>query len=390
MITTRLSVQRGLAALLTMVAVLAWSAPALADDIRAKQWHLTYLRIAEAQRISQGEGVTVGLIDTGVNAAHPDLAGNVLAGTDFYRPPGDGLTDRAGHGTAMAGLIAAHGHDGGGALGIAPKAKILSVTAGGGFIVESTTAVAQGIQWAIQHGATVLCVAFGGNDEPLLEAAVKAAAQADVVVVAAAGNLPEDDQGLRFPAGYPGVVAAAGIDKDGNHAAISVEGKGVVLSAPAQDITSTAAGGAYGLGVGTSDSTAIIAGVAALIRAKFPKLSAPEVVRRMTATAVDKGAPGLDNTYGYGVVDPVAALTKTVGPAPSPTVSSVKPIKPPGGGHAQPQTPSQAAVLVAVAAVVLVAAVLVTVVVIAVLLRKRATRRRRRSDPSRWPPYMSS
>jgi subtilisin family serine protease len=120
---------------------------------------------------------------------------------------------------------------------------------------------------------------------------------------------------------YPGVVAAVGVDKSGQRAAISVAGPQAVLAAPAVDIVSTNTGGGYRIGTGTSDATAIIAGVAALVRSKFPQLSAREVIHRMTATAIDKGKPGRDDEYGYGIVNPVGALTADVPPlteSPSP------------------------------------------------------------------------
>jgi subtilisin family serine protease len=145
------------------------------------------------------------------------------------------------------------------------------------------------------------------------------------VVVAAVGNAPEVSQ-VVYPAAYPGVVAVAGVDKDGNHAGFSVTGPEVVLSAPAVAMKSTGPGGQYRTGTGgTSDATAIVAGAAALVRAKFPSLSAVEVIHRLTATAIDKGPRGRDDQYGYGIVNLVGALTADVPPlrpSSSPTPST--------------------------------------------------------------------
>ncbi|MEU0552611.1 S8 family serine peptidase [Dactylosporangium sp. NPDC006015] len=288
-------------------------APAVADSIRDRQWHLAVLRIAQAQQLSTGAGVLVAVPDTGVDDRHGELAGAVVPGKVFgEQAKGDGKADTDGHGTAMAGLIAGRGlPNGAGVLGIAPKAMILPVqTVYGGF-GGSPVNLADGIAWATSQGAKVICVAAVTSEYPQLRDAIAAAVNADVVVVAGVGNTPKNRQ-VGFPAKLPGVVAVAGTDRDGNHAAISAVGPEVVLAAPAVDIVSTGAFGKYETGDGTSNSTAIVAGVVALVRAKFPGLSAAEVVHRLTATATDRGKPGRDEEFGFGIVDPVAALTAEV------------------------------------------------------------------------------
>ncbi len=311
---------RVIAAIITAL-TLATTTPAAASAVSASsatsgrqdQWHLRYLHIAEAHQHSQGEGVTVGVIDTGVDTRHPDLAGTVTAGIDYTTYPStDTLTDTDGHGTAMAGLIAAHGD----ATGIAPKATIVAArdtlnTVGYGIGAE------QAIDWAVDHGATVLCLAFGGKDDTQRRRAVDRAIAHDVVIVAAVGNNPLIP-GYIYPAAYPGVIGAAGIDKNGDHATISVTGPQTLLAAPAVDITSTGLHGGYRHGTGTSDATAIIAGAAALIRSRYPHLTAPQVINQLTTTADDKGPPGRDNQYGHGVINIVRALTTTP-PTPQPT-----------------------------------------------------------------------
>ena len=309
--------------LLLAAVTIAPAKPAVADDIRNRQWHLRFLNIAEAHRHSQGEGVVVGVIDTGVDATHPDLANAVLPGIDLTTTGrvGDGRTDIHGHGTVMAGLIAARGHDrNAGVLGIAPKATILPVRVKR--YLEPGGRVSEGIEWAVRNGARVICIA-GSNDSTgtEMQQAIEAAIRADVVVVAAAGNRP-DDRTVSFPAAYPGVIAAAGVDQHGNHASVSVTGPEVVLAAPAVDIVSTYLGSRYSHGTGTSNATAIIAGAAALVRAKYPNLTATQVIHRLTATATDKGPPGRDEQYGYGVIDIVKALTADVPPTPEPTAGT--------------------------------------------------------------------
>jgi type VII secretion-associated serine protease mycosin len=317
-----------------VLATLVSIAPAWADPIRDAQWHLDYLNVSQAHQLSQGNGVLVAVIDTGVDARHPDLRGNVRSGTDFTTDGqgGDGRADIDGHGTAMSGLIAAHGRT----LGIAPKSEILPVR-----IIPSrfglTGHLSEGVEWAIQHGAQVLCIAGSSYDHSDLRNAIERALSHNVVVVAGVGNVPTDI-GVGAPAKYRGVVAAAGVDKKGNHAAVSAEGPEVVLAAPAVDIMSIDIRGpghtGYGTSSGTSDATAILAGAAALVRARFPDLSAAEVVHRLTATADDKGLPGHDHQYGYGVVDLVRALTADV-----PSLLTSEP--PPSGPTPRAAPPSQ-------------------------------------------------
>lgn len=281
------------------------------SQIRKDQWHLNYLKTAEAQSISQGEGVIVAVPDTGVSP-HPDLASNLLRGVDLTGGGIDGKRDRDGHGTGMAGLIAAHGKGHQGALGIAPKAKVLPihVSPKGG---STADAMAAGIEYATRQGAQVVCVSSGGASNVRLRQAVKAALQANVIIVAAAGNAP-DDNAVVYPAAENGVLAVAGVGRNGAHAPVSVSGPEIDVVAPAVDIYSTSINGKYRKGTGTSDATAIVAGAAALVRSKYPYLPAAEVVHRLTATAVDKGPPGRDDEYGYGVIDLVAALTADVPP----------------------------------------------------------------------------
>jgi type VII secretion-associated serine protease mycosin len=287
--------------------------PAAADSIRDRQWHLKFLNVDAAHAASQGDGVVVAIVDTGVNASHPDLAGNVLSGVDVS---GGGATngqqDDDGHGTGMASLIAGHGHgNGDGVLGIAPRAKILPIRDSQGKNT-SPDLLAAGIEAAVKSGAKVISVSQGGSDVPRLRQAVESAIAADAVVIAAIGNKPE--QLLpQDPAGYDGVVAIGASDQDGNVANVSVTGPQMMLSAPGARIVSCDRVG-YAIADGTSDSTAIVAGAVALVRSKYPNLKAPEVIHRLTATATDKGPPGRDSQYGYGIVNIVDALNANVPP----------------------------------------------------------------------------
>jgi Subtilisin-like serine proteases len=302
-----------LALLVTLVVVVVPAVPVWADSIRDREWHLGFLRVAEAHRHSRGAGVVVAVIDSGVDATHPDLAGSVLPGMDVQ--PGesnDGRIDIDGHGTGMAGLIAGHGHGTGnadGVLGIASQARILPVRDG----YHQGPYMADAIAWATAHSAKVISISQGGTSGGLLQQqAIDDALAHDIVVVAAAGNIPGTS--VEYPAAYPGVVAVSGVDQHGDHAEVSATGPQLVLSAPAVNVMSIGLGHGYGFGNGTSAATAIVAGAAALVRAKYPNLSATEVVHRLTATAVDKGQPGRDPVYGYGIVNLIGALTADVPP----------------------------------------------------------------------------
>lgn len=293
--------------------------PTWADAVRGQEWYLEFLHLSEAHRITEGDGVIVAVVDTGVNARQPELAGNVLPGYDNMYGL-NGWNDDDGHGTAMASIIAGHGKNAAdGTLGVAPKARILPIKVSESGDDGNYSDFLHGIGWAADHGAKVINISLAGEASDEEGEAIRRAIAADAVVVAAAGNRPEDTE-VGWPAAYPGVIAAAGVDRNGNHAELSVTGPQIVLSAPAVDITSPHADGQYVTASGTSDSAAIIAGVAALVRAKYPRMSAAEVVHRLTATAIDKGPPGRDDEYGYGIVNPVAALTADVPPLPaSPT-----------------------------------------------------------------------
>ena len=325
------------------------------DTVRDAQWHLAALRVETAHKISQGEGVVVAVIDTGADASHPDLAGSLLAGADLIGSSSDGRLDLDGHGTGMTGLIVAHGR----ALGIAPAAKVLPVRVMVENIPVADIAITNGVDWAVRNGADVLCIAMSVPDDSALHDAIQRAIEADIVVVAGVGN-DSRANAVAFPAAYDGVVAAGATDKTGELAKISNTGPQLSLAAPGVGIVSTDIEKEYRVGTGTSDSTAIIAGVAALVRSKYPSLSAREVVHRMTATATDKGPPGRDDGYGYGIVDPVAALTADVPPLATGDTSV-----PPSTQEAPSDRPGWLIPVLAVVAVLIVGLILL------VLLRRR-------------------
>ncbi|TDC41775.1 S8 family serine peptidase [Micromonospora sp. KC213] len=284
------------------------------NRIRKDQWHLQFLRITEAHKVSYGEGVVVAVPDTGV-APHPDLTANLLPGIDIIPGgSGDGRQDTNSHGTCMAGIVAAHGRNNEvGALGIAPRSKILPIYDTPRDGLGSPADLARSIEYSVRKGAGVISISAASSATVEMQHAIKSAVAANVTVVAAAGNLPRES-GVTYPASEDAVIAVGGIDREGNRASISVTGPEIDVVAPAVDIYCTGLNGRYRVSTGTSDATAIVAGAAALIRSKYPHLPAAEVAHRLTATAVDKGPPGRDDEYGHGVLDIVAALTADVPP----------------------------------------------------------------------------
>jgi type VII secretion-associated serine protease mycosin len=302
------------AAIAAMVAVLVSAPPARADAIRDREWWLSTLKVAQAQRITKGAGITVAVVDSGVNARHPDLEGAVLAGRDTVDGK-DGRSDSDGHGTAMAGIIAARGRGGSGVLGIAPEAKILPVRPS-----NDTTFAAEGIRWAAAHGAKVINLSFAIGKSDNLHAAVREAAEADVVLVGAAGNSGNKDNDAEYPVSYPEVLGVGAVDRKGKVLPFSQHGPQVDIVAPGIDMPTAGLDDKYRTGWGTSNAAAVVSGAAALIRARHPDLTAAQVVQLLTSTATDKGDKGRDDYYGSGELNLVAALT-----APPPRPSAAAP-----------------------------------------------------------------
>lgn len=310
---------RGTAALAAGALIWGVAAPtAAADQIRDKQWALkTFEAETKVWAVSQGEGVIVGLVDSGVDQDHQDLTGQVLPGGDFSGANTDGRVDGDGHGTAMASLIAGHGHGPqAGVMGLAPKAKILpvKVRTDGENPGLQQNGLAEAIRFAVDHGAKVVNMSLGGTsrfDSPAREA-VNYAVSKDVVLVAATGNSGDSLSGVQYPAAFPGVVAVAAVDSTGSAWDRSTPGAETTLAAPGVEIYQATAksSSSYGIGDGTSDATAYVSATAALIRAKYPALSAGQVINRLikSAAAPADGSAVPGDKYGYGILAPAKAL----------------------------------------------------------------------------------
>ncbi|MET9832318.1 type VII secretion-associated serine protease mycosin [Streptomyces sp. NPDC006385] len=308
-------------------ALLLTTAPtASADYIRDRQWALTAFAAKDVWAESEGQGVTVAVVDSGVDASHPDLSGQVLEGKDFTGG-GDAQKDIVGHGTKMASLIAGHGHGAGnasGVTGLAPKAKILplrTLQTRDDRNLDETWGAA--VRYAVDQGAKVINLSFGSDGGSKTTSAGREAiayAQAhDVVVVAASGN--EGSVAVSEPAALPGVVSVGAVDENANLWADSNTGKGLTLTAPGVEIVGankTMSNG-YGVSSGTSEATAFVSAAAALVRSKYPDLTAGQVINRLIKTATfahHKGLKAPDEEYGYGIVRPYSALTMDIPAGP--------------------------------------------------------------------------
>ncbi|WP_290860624.1 type VII secretion-associated serine protease mycosin [Hamadaea sp.] len=302
-----------------------------ADAVRGEQWQLRQLRAQQAWRWSDGSGVTVAVIDSGVDGGHPDLVGQVLPGIDFVRAGGDGRTDAVGHGTTVAGLIAGRSDDSAGVLGLAPGAKILPVRVlDAKNEYDDARIVANAVRWSVDHGAAVINLSLGGSvTSPELADALDYAFEKDVVVVACTGNQsPPNPDDVWYPAREPGVLAVTGLSHgDGRTLwAGALTGPATVLAAPGADLVGARPGG-YWTVEGTSFAAPLVSATAALIRSKWPDMSAANVVNRLISTADDLGPAGRDATYGYGALDPVAALSANV---PGVLANPLDTVPPPG------------------------------------------------------------
>jgi type VII secretion-associated serine protease mycosin len=331
-----------LAALLTALAVAAGgltlllgAAPAArADSVRsAEQWVLDAMDAPAAWPVSQGSGVTVAVIDSGVDGAVPDLAGSVTSGPDLT---GVGTSpsspDWGMHGTWMASLIAGHGHGAGnssGIMGVAPLAKILSVRvitdkADPGYAAYQRQPLSRGqhelaraIRYAVRRGAGVISMSLGyGAPSRPVRAALQYAYSRNVVIVASSGNSGNAAEAAghgsapySFPADYPGVLGVAAVGQGWQPASFSSDNLSVQVAAPGVNVPAAGRNSQYWLVSGTSPACALTAGVAALIRSKYPRLPGSYVVDAIARSAWHAPPGGYDRQVGFGTVNALAALT---------------------------------------------------------------------------------
>ncbi|MGW2623322.1 type VII secretion-associated serine protease mycosin [Micromonospora taraxaci] len=293
-----------------------------ASPVTAAPWPQRRYDPTRLAPLATGAGVTVAVVDSGVDRAHPQLAERVLTGTDLLDLGGDGSRDCAGHGTGVASIIAAAPRPGVAFHGLAPDARILPVRVSEQQVVQgresgrTVTAdeFARAIRWAVDHDADVINLSVVlYADDPEVRSAVRYAVDRDVVLVAAAGNLHDSGDPQPFPAGYDGVIGVGAIGADGVRATFSQTGPYVDLVAPGSEVLTAAPGAGHHQVGGTSYAAPFVAATAALLRGYRPELSSAQVAERIIATADPAPGVGQGGGYGAGVLNPYRAVTETGG-----------------------------------------------------------------------------
>jgi type VII secretion-associated serine protease mycosin len=342
-----------LASLLVIMGLIAPSA--LAEGMRERQWYLDAMQAETMWKVSSGKGMTVAVIDSGVDASTPELRGKVLPGENFVEPDKDARTDLDGHGTAMAVLIAGNGVGGQGVKGLAPDARILPLTVSGTSketARSSAPALIKAIRHAADSDAQIINMSLAFQDYLLkkseleeLQKAVDYAIGRGKLLLAGSGNDGTTSNDLTYPAASDGVAGVGAVDKNLAHVKFSNFGSQVALAAPGQDIPINCIGkSGYCRSGGTSQATAITSGAAALIWAKHPKWTGNQVLRVMMETAGKPADGKIPSRYlGYGTirprynvlenkgdpgpadVNPLVAAQKDSSPSPSKDAPSASP-----------------------------------------------------------------
>ena len=307
------------------------AAPAFADTVRNQEWWLNSLHVTKAWLSSRGAGVTVAVLDTGVDASQPDLAGSVTTGRDYT---GSGRV--AGgpfwgiHGTAVASLIAGHGHGphhGDGIIGVAPMAKILSVRvtlenkdpllANPTVVAALPAAIARGVNYAVRHGAQVIDLPLdpaaqaGGTTtggSPAERTAIEAALRKGVVLVAPSGDNGAGTDTVNYPAAYPGVISVGAFGQGFVKAPFTNHQPYATLTAAGNGVIAANGPTAYAKLNSTSAASAVVAGIATLIRSQFPTLTPAQVEQALISGTVFHPKGGQKDGSGAGTADAAAAL----------------------------------------------------------------------------------
>ena len=304
--------------------------------VSGSEWHLEKIMAPQAWNINFGaSNIIIAVLDSGINAAHPDLSANTLPGYDFVWDDND-PNDDYGHGTAVVGVIAAAGNNGIGVAGVAFHSKILPVKVmdASGFAAYST--LAQGIRYAVDQGARIINISIAGNSpSSTLQDAINYAWNNNVIVVAAAGNTASS--GPQYPAACEYAVAVSATEPDDTLATFSSTGNHLALAAPGDNIFTTSRDLArpYAAWRGTSFASPVVAGVAALVASANSSLNNTQIVELLKQTADDVGVVGFDASFGHGRVNAARAVSEATGipigdaepqpPLPSPPAATNPP-----------------------------------------------------------------
>jgi subtilisin family serine protease len=282
------------------------------------QYALVKLKAGQAHKLALGRGVRIAIIDSGIDATHPDLA---QADIQHFDATGEAIVHLDMHGSGVAGLIVGQGT----VRGIAPKSSVLSarVFSGGDAANSRATSasVLKGMAWSAEQGALVFNMSFAGPRDKLMELYIKAVAQTGVVMIAAAGN-GGPNAAAAYPAAYHDVIAVTAIDASDKVYERANRGAYVAVAAPGVDVLVPASGTSHEFQSGTSYAAAYVSGIVALALEINPALK-PEAIQLLLFAAVtDLGQPGRDSEFGYGRIDAEAVVTRAA--ATTPVAISVK------------------------------------------------------------------
>jgi subtilisin family serine protease len=265
------------------------------------QYSLSKMRLPEAHALAKGSNIRVAVIDTTIDAQHPDLAGTVMATFDAIGKPDKPHS----HGTGIAGVIAAHGR----LMGVAPSVTVLAIAAFTSLGSKgSSMAILTGLEYAGTSGADVINMSFAGPSDPEMQLKIATLRKKGAVLVAAAGNAGPQSRPL-YPAAYPDVIAVTATDADDKLFDKANRGTHIAVAAPGVSILAAAPGESYQMQSGTSFAAAQVSGVAALLRERNRQLDPAAIRRILTSTARDLGPAGHDDQFGSGLVDAFSAVS---------------------------------------------------------------------------------
>ncbi|MEO8132499.1 MAG: fibronectin type III domain-containing protein [Betaproteobacteria bacterium] len=274
------------------------------DSSSTGNWHLSTINASAAWKSTVGEGVTIAILDSGVDGSHPDLAAKMVPGWNFVDGTSD-ASDSFGHGTAVAGAAAASFNDVAGTGGVAVGAKIMPVRVANAAGLAYLSNIAEGLTWASDRGTRIASIGFEGMAASgTMQTAARYFRARGGIVIVTAGNSGSADS----TAATDAMMVVSATDAQDRIASWSTYGNFVDISAPGQDIRSTSVGGGYATWSGTSMAAPIVAGTAALILALRPDLTPTQVESALHESATDLGAPGRDIYYGFGRVNVEAAV----------------------------------------------------------------------------------
>jgi subtilisin family serine protease len=297
------------------------------DPLLASEWHLSKIGAPNAWNTSTGAGTIVAILDTGIDPTHPDLVAQLVPGWNFYNNNSD-TSDVHGHGTAVAGAAAAASNNATGVASVAWGARLMPVRIADANAYAYWSTVAQGLTWAADQGARVANISYGGvAASSTVQSAAQYMRNKGGVVAVSAGNNAKDE-GI---APTDTMIVVSATDSTDARASWSSWGTFVDLAAPGVRIYTTSRGGSYGNWSGTSLASPIVAGVAALIKAKRPDFTAAQIESSLFSSAVDLGSVGKDSTFGFGRVNAEAALA-AIASSPADTTAPTAAITSPTGG----------------------------------------------------------